>query len=137
MELALAVFPEPAAFVEPGEGALDDPAFRHHRELVQFAAPDNLDLGAEKQRHALRKGCSRISAIDQQFDHGRQRFDIEQQHPEGAVAIGHVGRGHLDCVRQALRIDRHMALDARDFFACVIAQAAGKIFVLKSSLSGW
>lgn len=34
VEIAFAVFPEAAAFFEPGKGTFDDPAFGYNREGV-------------------------------------------------------------------------------------------------------
>ena len=39
----LPIFGEPAASVEPGDGAFDDPSFGQDDEGVQFVALDDLD----------------------------------------------------------------------------------------------
>jgi hypothetical protein len=42
-ELAFAVFPESAAFVEPGKRAFDHPAFGNDREYVEYVAFGDFD----------------------------------------------------------------------------------------------
>ena len=46
------------------------------------------------------------------------------------LAVRHFGCGYLHCVQQALRIDRNVALDARDLFTSVIPLERCRVRVL-------
>ena len=72
MEFTFTVFPEPAAFIEPREGTLNDPAFGDHGKGVEFTAFSNFDGTAEDVVHAIGKVLSRIAGISQ------HRCDIRQ-----------------------------------------------------------
>ena len=73
MQLPLAVFPKPAAMIEPSEGALDDPAFWHDLKGMQLVSFDHFDLGADEPSHIFgeivacealsRKFFSRVVAL--------------------------------------------------------------------------
>ena len=60
-----------------------------------------------------------LQVVDTAFDCG-----------QSAVAVGHVGRGDGNGMRQALRADRDVALDAGDLLARVVALLASRIGVL-------
>ena len=65
---SLAVFPQPPVLLQPCKAALDDPAFGHDLESVQFTAPGNQhrDKFAQNFSHAFGKWFSGIAAIAQQ-----------------------------------------------------------------------
>jgi len=65
IEFSFAVLPEPSALFQPREGAFDDPAFGQHDKGMQFIALDYLNGGFQALPHTVRKGLTRIAAIDQ------------------------------------------------------------------------
>ena len=65
IEFALAVFPQTAAFLYPGEGSLNDPVLRHDGEDVQLTAFGDLNLGAEPLFNGLGKWLTDIATIGQ------------------------------------------------------------------------
>ncbi len=130
IEFSFAVFPESAALFEPCEGSFDDPSLRHDLEGVELVAFGDLDRCAKLVRHRVGERFAGVAAIDQ---HALNRFQVVRaalEGGQGAVPVGHLGGGDSDCMRQALRIDRDVALDAGDLLARVIALLAGRIGVL-------
>ena len=130
IQFAFAVFPEPAAFFQPREGPFYNPPFGQHGERMQFVALDDLNRGIEPLHHAVGKRLARVAAIGQQALH---QFQIRLAPVDGgqsAVAIGHLGRGYGDGMRQSLRVNRDVTLDAGDFLACVVALLLGAVRVL-------
>ena len=121
--MTLEVFGESSASADPGEGALDDPAFGENDEAMQFVALDDLDLpgcGASDRRRQLR---SLIAGIGEDaFDEGEQaaRAVIEDQ--PGAVAILDIGGVDDDVQEEAERVDENVPLAALDLLARVIAR---------------
>lgn len=130
IELTLAVFPQAAAFLQPSERALDDPALGHDSKGVQLTTLGNLNVGAKQFLNGLGKWLSHIAAVGQDASNRLQICRTATQGQKGALAVGHIGRGDGNGVRQALRIDRYMALDARNLFARVVALLARTICVL-------
>ncbi len=130
VEFSFAVFPKSSAFFQPSEGAFDDPSLGHDLEGVQLIALGDLYGGLELVLNRFGKWFACIAAVDQ---HAFDLFQAVRAAVEGrqsAVAVGHLGGGDGDRVRQSLRIDRDVALDAGDLLARVIALLAGRVGVL-------
>ncbi len=130
VQFSFAVLPESSAFFEPCEGAFDDPSLGHDGEGVKFAALGDLHRRAKLLLHGFGKWLARVAAIHQYAADVPQVAGAAVERGQGAVAVGHVGRRDGDGMRQTLRVDRDMALDAGDFLACVVALLAGCIGVL-------
>ena len=104
------VFGEPAAAPEPGEGALDDPAFGKDREASGVGALDDLDLpvgdGAE------RRGDPRalIGGIGDDVGEERKELACVFEKRWAAVAILHRGGMDIGVWHEAERVDDDVAL---------------------------
>ena len=130
VELAFAVLPEPSAFVEPREGALDNPSLRHHGKGVQLAPFGDLDAGPERLLHRVGERFAGVAAVSQDAGDLPQRAGRTAKRGQRTTAIRHLGRRDGNRMRQPLRIDRDVALDAGHALAGVIALLAGRIGVL-------
>lgn len=104
----------------------------HHFERVQFAALGDLHCHMPTQDflHTSREGLAHIAAIGEQALHPAQVGFAARERQQCSLAIRHLGRHHRHRVRQPLRIHRDVALDARDFLACVIALQGRRVGVL-------
>ncbi len=80
--------------------------------------------------HTLGKFVAGIATVGHDVDHARQGRLVLAKHRQGTCTIGHIGRRHVNCVRQALRIHRNMPLDTRHLLARVIALVTGLIGIL-------
>ena len=69
VEFAFAVFPEPAAFVEPGEGAFDNPAFGNDSKLMEFIAFGTLNSRAKYLKGRRGEGLAGSAAIGKHVLH--------------------------------------------------------------------
>ncbi len=97
---------------------------------MQFIPLDDLHGGLDPRHDAIGKGLAGVAAIDQQaFDQLQIRHRAINSR-QGTVAVGHIGRGYGDSVRQALRVHRDVALDAGDLLARVVALLLGAVGVL-------
>ena len=114
VELSLAVFPQSPILFQPRKTAFNNPAFGHHLERVQFAAPGNLhrDLLTQNGAHALGERRSGIAAVAQHSRDLRQIRGAALKRVQRTLAIRNLRRRHRHGVRQALRIDRNVPLDA-------------------------
>ena len=121
MEFTFTVFPEPAAFVEPREGTLNHPAFGDHGKGVECTAFSNFDGTAEDVVHAIGKVLSRIAGISQHRCDISQAGLVAAKRCECARSVGDIRGGDVNRMRQALRIDREMALDTRYLLAAIVA----------------
>ncbi len=130
IEFSFAVFPESSAFFEPGEGSFDHPSFGHDLEGVEFVAFGDLDGRAELLLDRFGKWFARIAAV---YQHACDRFQgvrAAVEGGQGAVSVGHLGGRDGNGVRQTLRIDGNVALDAGDLLARVIALLTSRFGVL-------
>jgi len=116
-----AVFPEPAAFFEPCEGSFDDPAFGNDGEGMEFAAFGNFDRSAQRFFYAIGKRLAHITAVGQHILHIGQSGFMEEECFQRTGSVGDIGGGHVNEVRESLRVYTDMALDARHQFATIIA----------------
>ena len=130
VELSFAVLPESSAFVEPCEGSFDDPSLRHDGEGVQFASFGDLDACAELFPDCVGERLARVAAIGQDAGDLAQRSGATIECGQRAIAVRHLRRRDSNRMRQPLRIDRDVALDAGHALARVIALLAGRIGVL-------
>ena len=65
VELALAVFPQTAAFLDPGKGPFYNPTLGHNGKTMQLAALGDLNLGTEQFFNGMGKRLPDISAVGQ------------------------------------------------------------------------
>ena len=101
---------------------------------MQFIALDNLHRRIKPLFDAVCKWLSGVAAIDQHAFNAPQVWGTAIHRDQRAVAVGHIGRGNRDGVRQPLRIDGDVALDAGNFFARVVAlllRAVGVLHTLR------
>ena len=59
------------------------------------------------------------------------KFEAQRSTPARTFAAGDLGRGHRDGVRQALRIQSNVPLDAR---ACTMVFSAGRVALCVSTV---
>ena len=130
VEGSFAVFPEPSAFFQPCEGPLDDPSLGHDGEGVQFIAFGDLHGCAELFLHRLGKGLAGVAAIDEHAGDLLEVVGAAVEGGQGTFAVGHLGRRDGHRVRQTLRVDCDVALDAGDLLARVIALLPSRVGVL-------
>jgi hypothetical protein len=98
---------------------------------MQFITLDHLHRRAQPLFHAVSKRLSRVASIDQHTFNSKQIAFASIGRSPHAVAVGHIGRGDGDGVRQSLRIDGNVSLDAGDFFACIVALLLGASTIKK------
>ncbi len=130
VEFAFTVLPESSALVEPGEGSLDDPSLGHNGKGVQLASFRDLDVCLELFAHRVGEQFSAVAAIGQDAGDLVQGAGAAIERGQRAVAVRHLGRRDGDRVRQPLRIDRDVALDAGYALAGVIPLLPGRVGVL-------
>lgn len=123
------IFPvlgQPAATVEPTEGAFDDPAFgQDDKALGLVGALDDFDVDlAQDFSHRSLEFGPLITAVGIELQQEREPAEQggEQQRP--AIAVLNVGGMNDRVQQQALRIYQDMALLALDFLAGVPRVAA-------------
>ena len=140
--LWLRIFPvlgEPAAAVEPGDGALDDPAFGFDDEaLGVIGAFDDLDDQTAHRAWRRRPGRpARLGAVGEQLAQERELPEQRGHQQDAAVAILNVGGSHQRVQHQTQCIDQDMALLALDQLARIEAMwiDRGPLF-LRFSRSG-
>ena len=123
MVVILPVFGEPAAAVEPGDGALNDPALGFDdKALGAISAFDNLDYQtAHRFRGALSEDRSRIGAVSEQLAQERELSKQSGQQENATVAILNIGRSHQRVQHQAQRIDQDVTLLPLDQLAGIKA----------------
>ena len=97
---------------------------------MQFIALDDLHGGLQSLHYAVGKGLACVAAIHQHALHQLQIWLAPVDCSQRAIAVCHIGCGHGDGVRQALRVHRDMPLDAGNFFARVVALLFGAVGVL-------
>ena len=117
-DCVLEVLCEAAIAVDPGEGALDDPASGMDDEpgLIGELADDlDGDRGGVRDAHAV-VGAVGESAFDEGMPQSRL---LEQWHR--AVAILHIGRVDEQCERTSVGIDHGVALAPHHLLARVVA----------------
>lgn len=132
VEPSLAVLPQPAVLLQPRKAALNNPALGHDLEGVHFTAFGNLHrpLLSQDVSHSLGKGLTRIASVDKHTLHLSEFVLAARERRKCSFAICHVRLGDADRVEQSQGVHRDVALDARDFFACIVAFEACCVSVL-------
>ena len=97
---------------------------------MQFVALYDLNCGIDPIHHAVGKRLARVAAISEQAVHQPQIRLAPVDSGQSAVAVRHLGRGYGDGMRQSLRVNGDVTLDAGDFLACVVALLVGAVGVL-------
>lgn len=130
VELTLAVFPEAAAFFEPGKGTFDHPTFRHDGKGMEVTAFSDLHGGSEGVGDSLRKRFTAISSISQHTANSLEVSAATGDGFQGSFAVGYLGGRQGNCMGQPLGIDGDVAFDARYFLASIVALFFSAIGVL-------
>jgi hypothetical protein len=81
-------------FFQPGEGALNHPAFRNDGEGVQLIAPGHLDRGVDRGFHCVGEGLPRVTAGVRHALHTAQTGFAAHYRQNGDLAVGDLRRGH-------------------------------------------
>ena len=116
-----------AISTEPGEGALDDPAFGNDDEAMQFAALD--DLQGPGSGLGDGRGCLRplIAGIGEDaLDEGEEAARAPVEDERRTVAVLHVGGVDDDVHQEAERVDEDVALTSRRLLARVVARGVDR-----------
>ena len=124
--VATAIFPilgEPAATIEPGDRALDNPSLRFDDEaFAAVAAFDDFDL---EVRHdtgdAALEDRAIISAVCEQFPQERELSKQGGNQQHAAVAVLNVSGGYQRLQQQTEFVDENAALFTLDQLACIEA----------------
>ena len=121
--MTLEVFGQAAAAADPGEGALDDPAFGENDEPMRLVALDDLDDPATSRGDGTGHFWPLVAGIGEDaLDEGEQAARAPIKDQSSAVAILHVGRVDGDVQQEAERVDEDVPLAPRDLLARVIAR---------------
>ena len=118
----LEILGEPPAAIEPGDGALDDPALRQQLEACTIAALDDLELPVRYGVEDLFELGALIGPVADDLLKKRKQSSHCLEQRWCAVAILHIGGMHLHAQEQTERVDEEMALLALDLLAGVIAR---------------
>ena len=99
---SLAVLPQSSILFQPGETTLDDPAFGHNFEGMQFTAPGNLhcDRFAQNFSHAFSEWFPGIATVAQQTLYLSQAWPATLQGLQCPFTIGHFRRRHRNSMQQ-------------------------------------
>jgi len=121
--VTLEILGKTAAAADPGQGALDDPAFGENDEAMQVVALHDLDgPGAGPCENPRQLRPLIVGIGEDALDEGEQAARTAIQDQAGAVAILDVGRVDNDIQQQAERVDEDVALAPLDLLARVIAR---------------
>ncbi len=130
VEFSFAVFPESSTLFQPGEGPLDHPPPGHDGKGMQIVSLRDLHGRAKLLLDRLGERPARVAAVHEYACGLLKVVRATVERSQRALAVGHFGRRDGHRMRQALGVDRDMALDAGDFLARVIAFFAGGVGVL-------
>jgi hypothetical protein len=110
-----------AIAADPGECSFNDPSFWQHHETMQIGTFDDLDFPAPGCSHDVRHFWPLISCIGEYaLDEWKPATRFVQQ-GASAVPILNIGGQNAHAEEKAERVDKDMALAARDFLARVKA----------------
>ena len=120
--VALEIARQAAVATDPGERALDDPAFGENDEAMQLISPDDL----QRPSSGLCDGCGQLRSLvagigEDALDEGEEAARAPIKDKPSAIAILHVGRVDDDIQQEAERVDEDMPLAARDLLARIEA----------------
>lgn len=134
----LDILGQPAAAVQPAEGALDDPPLRQRLEAAHAVGTlDDLQLPAAKGAHGRRRGRPLITAVGEHALDEREQAPRLPEDRQAAVAVLDIGRMDAGAQEQAERIDQDVALLALDLLARVIARRIGARPPFSAPLTLW
>jgi hypothetical protein len=121
--VTLEVFGEATAAADPGESALDDPAFRKDDEAVQFVALDDFEFPGSGLRDRCRGFCGVVSAVGEDaLDEGVEASRASVEHEPSTVSVLDIGGMDDDVQEEAERIDENVPLATLDLLARVVAR---------------
>jgi hypothetical protein len=121
--VTLEVFGQAAAAADPGQGALDDPAFGKNDEAMQLIALDDLERPGPGLGDGGRHFRSLIVGVSEDtLDEGKQAARASVEDEPRAIAILHIGGVDGDVQQEAERVDENVPLAALDLLARVIAR---------------
>ena len=118
----LPILGEPAASIEPSEGALDDPAFgQDHKSLGLIGTLDNFSFQMRQHaRQSLVEFGSLIAAVGEQLFQKRKHPKQGRHDENAAIAILNIGRMDDGMKQQAQCVYKNMPLLTLDCFARII-----------------
>lgn len=120
--IALEVSREASIVADPRQGSLDDPAFRHDDEVMEFVALDDLQLPGA----GLGNGCgcfrSLVASIGEDaVDEREEAAGALIEHEPRAIAILYISGVDNHVQQETERIDEDVPLATRDLLARIKA----------------
>lgn len=113
---------EASAPTQPGEGALDDPAFWQNLEAdCVVGALDDLPLPGAKDLHGGGRDRSLIAAIGEDPLDEREQTTHRFEHEQAAIPILDARRMNHDIQGETQRVDQDVSLFSFDFLSRVVA----------------
>jgi hypothetical protein len=107
---------------DPGESALDDPAFGKNGEPMLLGAVDDLDGPGAGLGDRSGESAGVVAGVGKDaFDEGKEAARTTVEDQPRAVAILHVGGVDDDVQQEADRVDENMPLAARNLLARIKA----------------
>jgi hypothetical protein len=120
--VALEVSREAAVVADPGERALDNPSLGQDDEAMRLVSFDDLQLPGAGLGDGSGRFGSLIAGIGEDaLDKREQASGAPIEDQPGAVAILQIGAVDDNVQQKAERVDKNMALAARDFLARIKA----------------
>lgn len=92
---SLPVLGEASASVEPGDGALDDPAARQDHEAMRIGTLDDLDGEAVEMRDGVLQRLPGIAAISEEADERGKCIPAALDEGRCAITVPGLRRGRL------------------------------------------
>ena len=115
--VALEIAGETAIAANPGEGALDNPAFGQHDEAMGVTTLYDLDRPGSRGGGERTQFRPLVATISKDAFDKRKASSRLAQHRSGTIAILHAGRMHRHAQQQAEGIDENMPLAPGDLLA--------------------
>jgi hypothetical protein len=119
--VTLEVAGQAAVAADPGEGALDDPAFGQDDEAVGIAALDDLQGPRAGPSDDLSHPWPLVAGVGEDAFDEREGSPHRAQQVARTVAVLHIGRVDDHVQQEAQRVDQDVALAAGDFLARIKA----------------
>ena len=124
--VVVAIFPvlgEPAASVEPGDRAFDDPSLGFDdKAFGVISAFDDFDhQAADRIGGAVLEDRSSVGAVGEQFAQERELSEQSGQQPNATIAVLYVRGSHQRVQQQTHCVDQDVALLALDQLAGIEA----------------
>jgi len=121
---AFPVLGQPAAAIEPGDGAFDDPALGQHNEalgLIRAFDDFDVELGDGLLGAALEHAAA-VAAIGIEFEQEGIEAKQRRHHQHAAIPVLNAGMMHEGMHQEALGIDENVPLLAFDLFARIVTR---------------